>query len=130
MTPATNPFAIAVEALREREESLTDNYRDALHVAEIYSENKAVVESQTEIAAWFLERLADTRAALAVFERLAAIEVKFLEFPAMSEAFATAESPPVSVSGSIPGMPEAHEAKAACHLRLALECRRRNEAQP
>lgn len=136
---AANPFAVAVEALGERFERLLDDRRDALHVAEIYSENRAVVEGQAVIAADALERLHVTRAALAVFERLAAFEVQVqeqggtVEHRFFAEVWKTTQ--PTAYAASLlnvwqPEDADQAEVEAVAHLAAAIECRRRNEARP
>ena len=155
---AANPFAIAVEALQERFERLLDVRRDALHVAEIYSENKAVVEGQAVIAADALERLHVTRAALAVFERLAAlanrVERNVLEGEVehrlpnsvggivSAVKWANDEADEICLPDELFGTwivetesfhyctPDFAEEDTVLRLLSVLECRRRNEAQP
>jgi hypothetical protein len=124
MTPAANPFAVAAEALR-------------LHSSYQQRAIDACVVAGTTDPASERETLGEIKAALAVFERLAAVDVTLSEQDGIVEprVFVEARSGPrfYGVSLLHVWQDEDHsqaEVEAVVHIIAALECRRRNEAQP
>jgi hypothetical protein len=115
-----NPFAVAVEALKER-----------LHALENYAVSLRDVEAT----------LADTRAALAVFDRLASVEVAIEKQGGVVEprVFVLARIPRQHRAEGFYGasllhvwQPEDHdqaEVEAVAHIIAAIECRTLIEAQ-
>lgn len=133
-----NPFAVAVEWGRERLEGLRDDLAEAYRTLSFYQLEHGY-ESKVEGAQREFDRaeasLAATRDALALFERLAAVEVEIRvqggEFHSRVFAEARKTTEPTAYAPSLLHVwqPEDHdqvEVEVAAHVAALAECRRRN----